>query len=115
MERTKKVPADKPKWKKIGGGTLRLSGRNGLIKSNQTFYAYESKIPKAFRDTVLLLEGDASAEPVKEPEVSKTVFEVQKNEDGKGWDVVNATSKKPINDNPIRTKKEAETLLETLQ
>lgn len=112
MERKTKPDTNKPKWRKIGGGTLRLGDR--IIKPNQVFSAHESEIPKAFRDTLLLVEGDiTSTAPASEIPDTKTLFAV-KGSKVDGWNVVNTTTGKPINETPLTTKKEAEELLKTL-
>ncbi len=60
MERKKEK---KIKWRKNGGGTFRLKpqvgspkSRGRKIKAYETFDAYPSEIPKAFRDNIVPLE-----------------------------------------------------------
>jgi len=99
MERTKSVDGkpQKPLWKKIGGGSLRIGNR--IIKPNQTFEAYPEEISPGFRNLVIPVSADASftkATP-KEPtpeEVVKEAYEVKPRGDSKVWfDVVDANGK----------------------
>ena len=115
MERTK-VKDARLRWKKVGGGSLRILDR--IIKPGQTFVAYLEEIPEAFRDTLVCLDEGKLPELEEElavPTAPKPIYEVKKEEDGKGWNVVNKTSDKKINDAPLRTRKEAEELKAALE
>lgn len=52
MERAN--PTQEIRWKKIGGGALRL--KNRIIKPGQIFSARVDEIPKAFLDTCIPLD-----------------------------------------------------------
>lgn len=81
MERVKsediKVES-KPRWQKIGGGSLRMGNR--IIKPNEKFEAYPEEIPLSFRKFVIPLSGDATFLPIatKEKEKTETPKEVTK-------------------------------------
>ena len=99
MERTKSVGStpQKPLWKKIGGGSLRIGNR--IIKPNQTFDAYPEEISPGFRNLVIPVSADASfaKEAPREPkpeEVVKEKYAVQPRGESKLWfDVVDGSGK----------------------
>lgn len=101
------------KWRKVGGGVFLLNG-NRWIKPNQEFYAKESEIPLAFRDTVICLEEEKeriSEEGGKEssnlssyaPGVEE--FKLVRRNRSMWFDVVNSAGK-VMNDKPM-TKENA--------
>lgn len=126
----------KCKWKKIGGGSLRLGNR--IIKPNQVFFADPGDIPAAFMNLVVLLDNaevedigapinfknfgiievaqdlqpDEILEPAPLQEPAETAYELKKH--GTGWyDVVNTITGKAMNAKRLRldaAKKLAEDL-----
>jgi hypothetical protein len=130
MERTKSVesPIQKIRYKKIGGGSLRLnlSGVNKIIKQNETFSAYPNEIPKAFKDTCIPLDAaqETKVATAQKPIPAKVTFTMQVStkkitieKEGKkrqvaGYDVVDGMGK-VINDKPL-TKEVAERLINDL-
>ena len=134
MERTK----GKMRWKKIGGGSLRLaSGR--IIKPNEIFRADPSEISMSFRDRVIPMDAiseevipvlDVAFEIEKVPETNEVAIEeLLPTEDAApipsteeyemvqaaaGWyRVVNTKTRKVVNEKMLR-KHEAEKLLQAL-
>jgi len=114
MERTKKAeivvnvvddPEDgKVKWRKIGGGTFRMS-KNRIIKQNQTFMAHPDEIPKQFRDVVVPVE------PLVPEEILRPVsqkYEV-KSDKTPGWYNVFDGNGKQLNER--RMKQDAAAIL----
>jgi len=102
MERVKsEVVESKPRWKKVGGGSLRIGKR--IIKPNEVFEANPEDISPAFRNMVIPISGDATfktpptklAEPeVKKEEVTKLAYTiVQKGVNGLWFNVVDAQGK----------------------
>jgi hypothetical protein len=74
MERVKsEVTEGKPKWKKVGGGSLRIGKK--IIKPNEVFEAFPDEISPAFRNMVIPFSGDANfktpARKIEEPTVKK--------------------------------------------
>jgi len=64
MERTNKKVDNIQRWKKIGGGSLRLGNR--IIKPGQIFTAAPEDIPETFRDVIIpvdMVEMNTSPEP----------------------------------------------------
>ena len=121
MERTKTnipAPVGKPKWKKIGGGSLRIGKQ--IIKPNQVFEAYPEEIVSSFRKYVVPVSGDANFKPtaVKAKEEAsipavKPSYTLQPH--GKSlflFDVLDAQGK-VINDKSLK-KDVAEKLIEDL-
>ncbi len=97
----------KIKWKKTGGGTLRLA--NGkILKPNQEFYATADEIPEGFRDVVIALEDVPKEEPLKQ----SPSFELRADEDGQ-YNVINLVTDKAMNAEPL-SRDEADELLEEL-
>jgi len=91
-------------WRKKEGGTFRL--KNGRkIKPNETFTAYPSEIPIAFRDLFELVEGNAEA--TERVITAPSKFVIGEREDGL-FDVVDPDGK-CINDVPM-AKEDAEKL-----
>jgi len=132
MERTKQndMEEGKTRFKKIGGGTLRFSGK--IIKPGQVFTAFPSEIPKSFRDLVIALDGDVAwtdkakenkAEPPAPAIVAKkTTYILQPHGKSALWyDVVTEIGKddkgepilKVLNDKSLK-KEVAEKLIEDL-
>jgi hypothetical protein len=122
MERVvKEETTGKPKWRKIGGGSLRIGNR--IIKPGQTFEANSEEISPAFRNMVIPVSGDAvfksvvkefPKEDVPVKDVIKTEFEMVPH--GKSlflFDVVNKETGKPVNEKSLK-KDVAETLLADL-
>ena len=60
----------KMRWKKVGGGSLRLANR--IIKPGQVFVAAPEDIPKAFRDLVVSVSGSFDFEK-KEKEIPPVI------------------------------------------
>lgn len=100
MERTRATGEPtaevKIRYRKVGGGSLRLAKR--LIKPNEIFYAYPSEIPKAFRDTVVPLDGeppqvDPAEAPLPAP-AAKSTYTIQPRGKSKTWfDIVDSQGK----------------------
>lgn len=120
MERTKKVGGQeeqKPSWRKIGGGSLRIGNR--IIKPGQTFTAWPDEIKPAFRSLVIPVSGDASFDDAKAKEVSPTagvkpVYKIQPH--GKSlflFDIVDANGK-VLNEKSLK-KEVAEKLIADLE
>ena len=119
MERTKSVEGipGKIRYKKIGGGSLRLSlnGRAVIIKQNEIFNAFPSEIPKAFKDTVIPLDPvlEEKAVQAAKPIPAKVTFTIQPRGKSKSlFDVVDGMGK-VLNDKPL-TKIVAESLVNDL-
>lgn len=105
MERTK----NKQKWRKIGGGVLRIGART--IRSGDVFFADASEIPQSFHNMLVELSPAPMVEK-EEPEPALPAYEVCRV--GAGWfDVVNVSTGKPINAKRLRAEA-AEALLKTL-
>jgi hypothetical protein len=91
------------KWKKLGGGSLRL--KNRIIKPGETFFAALEDIPKAFLDSLECLDGKA-AKKIAETKITKeekapetSVYALVENEDHT-WNVLNPEGK-VINEQPL--------------
>ena len=128
----KKVEKQQLQYKKIGGGSARLvlSGRRKIIKPNQRFFAFPEEIPAGFKDTIILLEGQAApaaASKGKQEPVEK-VFKVRvrpKNDEDpdpgvnkkgkakKWYNVVNKDNDKVMNPEAL-TQAEARKLADSL-
>lgn len=119
MERTKKVNDEveqtkdvrvKLWYKKVGGGSLRFQGK--IIKPEQKFQAFPEDIPDAFKDTIILLDGQKDTSP-KSLKTEKRKYELQHT--GSGWyNIIDVENDKEMNDSKLR-KADAEKLLEELQ
>jgi hypothetical protein len=117
MERIREDGTDKVRWKKEGGGSLRLQidGRPRIIKPGETFTASPRDIPLAFRDVIILLDK-AKLEEVPRPTPVKVLYKVQPRGKSKSlFDVVD-TQGKLVNDKnkPLR-KDIAEQLVKDLE
>lgn len=112
--------AENARWRKVGGGSLRLkSGR--IIKPNQVFTAALEDIPAGVDD--LLVPVNEEATEVKEhvktgqtplqPEYLDGLYEIRAR--GVGWfDIVNTESGKVVNDKALRSA-DAAALVEKLK
>lgn len=107
------------RYRKIGGGVLRLNNR--IIKPNQVFLAGPHEIPAAFKRFVIILSEPADIAKAKEV-LEDQEKQFAKDEDvfvlksaGKGlWNVINTVDKKAINEKPLE-KKAAQALKESLE
>ena len=109
MERTKGTE-EKRTWRKEGGGTFRM-GNGKIIKPKQIFKAYESEIPKGFRDIVIAVGDLPEKEQEKIRNVNAPVFSLVHR--GGGWFNVTSSEGKIMNDKALK-KDEAEKLIEAL-
>jgi hypothetical protein len=113
------------RWKKLGGGSLRL--KNRIIKPGQVFFATPAEISRGFRDVVVPLDGvDPDVKPQSEPvkvDIVKTEYMVvPKGNSGTWFDVVHLAGKdekgepiyKAINEKGLR-KEVAEKLKADLE
>lgn len=123
MERTKKTESfgePELRWRKTGGGSLRLQNPYRIIKPGQTFSAKTSDIPTAFRDLVICLNTEEEVVAAKEATAQAIMdadiqFEIVEIPEKKAWyNVVKAGEIKAINEKPMR-KKDAEELVATLK
>lgn len=115
-----KPKVDKIRWRKIGGGSLRLKigGANRIIKPNETFNALISEIPAAFRDTVVPVD-DVQAQlieakinpPIETPKkLVKPEYSIKPRGKSKSmFDIVDGTGK-IFNEKPL-SKASAEQML----
>lgn len=103
------------KWRKLGTGSMHLTiaGKPRMIKPNEVFTATEAEIPSAFRDLVVLIEGEVS--PAKETTETqkeepkqvipqrgiKPKFGIEKTNVEGFWNVVNLKTKKKVNAMPL--------------
>jgi len=105
----------KIRFRKVGGGSLRLGNR--IIKPGQVFTAAPKDIPKAFRDLVVAVGGNfdfAKPAPLPPPVVGKKpTYKLQPRGESKTlFDVVDAQGK-VLNDKGLK-KEIAEQLIEDL-
>lgn len=110
MERTTKT---KPRWRKIGGGTMAL--RDGqIVGPNQTFRAHAQDIPPAFRDLVQPIDvgfgAPGSELEYEEPEPAKPSFE-KAHRGGGRYIVYNTETNKVLTEGYL-SKEEAGQLIE---
>jgi len=115
MERTKGVDIKedtRPRWKKTGGGSLRLRGR--IIKPGQVFRAYSHEIPDSFKDVVIAIDGQESVTEDKKVEAVALEYKLQPREGGGGWFDVVDTNGKRINEKACK-RQAALDLIATLQ
>lgn len=119
MERTKKTAdvvtsTEPPRWKKIGGGSLRIGGR--IIKPGQIFQAWPDEISPAFRRSVQSMDGVTFAPiPVSKdfpPSVAKVTYAI-KHRSGGMYHVLDSTGK--ILTEKALPKEEALKLVESMQ
>jgi hypothetical protein len=107
-------------WKKIGGGSLRWRGQ--IIKPGQIFIASPEDIPEAFRGSLVSLgpvedsgltrtKGVAKGRSENVPAPRFTLR--PRDSDTDTYDIVNAESGKPINEQGM-SKDDAEKLLAEL-
>jgi len=95
-ERTKKTKDDKIRYRKIGGGSMKLvkgDGKPGyrIIKPSQVFRAHPDEIPEGFRDLVQPLDEEPIT-PEPTPKPSKYVLKRRGNSNW--YDVVDEAGKK---------------------
>lgn len=105
---------EKVRFHKYGGGSFRLADGK-IIKPGQTFSAYPSEIPEAFRDQIRPVDKE-KAEVFKDAGVAE-VFEpkFEKKSKGGGWyDVVNTETGKVMNEASIR-EEQADELIKALE
>jgi len=108
----------KIKWRKVGGGSLRLfiDGRLRIIKPNQVFEAAMEDIPSAFREgggkVVIPVDPMEFQHRASQPVPSATKYELVHFRAG-WYDVVNSATGKPMNDKKLR-QADAMALLEQL-
>lgn len=109
MERANQ--ANEIKWKKIGGGALRL--KNRIIKPGQIFSARADEIPKAFLDTCIPLD-EVPVVPESPAIILKNEYKiVLKGKSKFLYDVVDDNGK-VINEKGL-TKEVAENLVKDLE
>ena len=115
MEREKVNIVDtRIRWKKIGGGSLKLGGR--LIKPEQIFKANPDEIPEAFRDVIIPLdeikEKQLSEEAIPDGKIAE--YTLQPRANSKLWfDVVDSQGK-VLNEKALK-KEVAEKLIADLE
>ena len=106
MERAKKPL--KLTWKKLGGGAFhcRLDGVSVIIKPGEVFKAYPWEIPAQFQDVVICLDEEALEEIKAKAEekvtASETLYIVETASAGGWYDVINAETKKVMNETRMR-------------
>ena len=103
------------RYKKIGGGPLRLCNPKRIIKPGQVFTAYPSDIPKAFADLVQCLDDEEVQKLVIEEKpfhVKEELYTIGELTPG-GWHVLNGKTKKPLQDKPM-SKEDAIILRDSL-
>jgi len=103
MARTVKPEANvnKPYWQKKGGGAFRFQGQR--IKRDQIFQAYESEIPKAFRDNIKKVDANGQDLERKKAEAAKKQDPQIVRRAGAWWDVYDTKGKK-VNERALRIK-----------
>ena len=104
------------RWRKIGGGTLRLkSGKR--VKKGEIFSARAIDIPKSFRDTIIPLDPTAEGLVMKEEapiEVEAPKYTIRPDEiDPKTFEVVDSNGK--VVSEGYLTEKEAKALIRQLK
>lgn len=109
VNQTPARPDGKIQWRKIGGGSMRLTGGK-IIKQGQVFWATIDEIPKIARDRfVVPVSGELPKPP---PFNSATKYKLE--EKGAGWwNVISVETEKPMNEKGLR-KPDAEELLKEL-
>lgn len=116
MER-KKTDQKPPRWRKLGGGSMRIPGK--IIKPGQIFRAWSEEIPKGFRDLVQPVDGQSTPSPTQteQEEIAKmesTEPTYEKRPKGGGWyDIYQVDTGKKMNEKSVR-EDEADELLEQL-
>jgi len=105
------------RWKKLGGGSLRLANR--IIKPGQVFLAAKEELPKAFMDTLELLseaDGTSIVEKQEEAPVRRKTnkptftYEITPIEDKEGFFNIVRSDGKVMNEGEL-TEEEANQLL----
>lgn len=105
-----KTVRKKPRWRKIGGGSMRLR-RGKIVKPNEVFRADPDELPAGCEHLLVALD-DIPEEEAPKPTSTKPRFELQSK--GGGWyDVVNTVSGKTVNDKSLRAT-EAKELIDGL-
>ena len=90
MERTN--TDQKIRFKKTGGGSLRLGGK--IYKPNQTFMAYPYEIPDAFKDVIVPVDPNAVAREEEKKFLGKThEYTLKARSSGGYYDVVDSNGK----------------------
>jgi hypothetical protein len=79
------------RWRKTGGGSLRLAGR--IIKPGQSFTAYLDEIPKAFIQSLECLDKELLKEQSEAKPVAREIQFTVRNYKGNLFDVVNKQGK----------------------
>ena len=102
------------KWRKIGGGALRMPNR--IIKPNQVFEATELEIPNSFMKSLVKL-GVVSTTVKKdefegEDEISKQSKYSLRHRGGPWWNIIDSYEK-VVNEKALR-KEDADALLVSL-
>lgn len=112
MKRTKDIKGQS-KYRKDGGGSLRLPGR--MIKPNQEFWAFPHELPGSAMDVITLIEGDPPGPlPVEVPvEVKKLTYELV-SRGGGGWYNIVDSNGKVVNEKALKEDK-AKELLDELE
>lgn len=118
MAKAEAVQEQKIKWhNRVGNFYLRSADGKKLgrhILPGKRFMAFPSEIPKAFRDTVrpvndLVDDDEGTATSVEQDE-----FKIVKSKEPGLVDVINARTKKKLNDQPLK-KEEAEAVVAQMQ
>jgi hypothetical protein len=115
MAKQSVTPSDRIRWRKIGGGFLRLPNR--IIKPGDIFEASPSDIPKAFRDQVIPLDPVELVRVEEKPAEAlqpKEEFTYEKRKRGSNdmYNIYDSRGKK-INEKAL-TSEEADMYLEAL-
>jgi len=107
--------AEPLRWKKVGGGSLRILGM--IIKPNQVFTAKLDDIPEGFRNVVVCLDKE---EMKKQITAGKIIFANKEDlygieEVGKTglYNIINTKTRKPLTKKP-QSKSEAVILASSL-
>lgn len=112
-----KIVGIRPKlrYKKITRGSIELFGR--LIKPGQIIWAYPEEISEAYSKDFTILDSKDIQELAKSENkdifIDERVYEIAEKETHGWYDVVNSSTKKPINEKSLR-KVDAELLRDSL-
>jgi len=116
MEQVQETPK-KIRYKKIGGGSLRLNNR--IIKPGQKFEAYPEDIPETARDLVVPADGAVAMWPNERAKViqedikgAKPIYTTRQRDNTEWWDIYDVNGKK-INEKGL-PKEAAEKLIQNL-
>lgn len=112
------IKDERPKWRKIGRGSLRL-GNGKIVKVNEVFRALPEDLPKGALDLLVCIEGDGSEVPANLPEEEKVLrpkrtgplYEIKVRNPG-WYDVTNTVTGKAVNDTALRQEDAAKLLKE---